>query len=127
MFDIVFGDQQQNGLSWGAQLFKTGLLLYSIMLVCIFWIHFNLFAFRAEATEMGTAAFRLKNFLAELPLWGLRWATLSVAVGEFAVRSVYQWLGNALYRVEDDEILSIDDDEHDTDPTPSWPCSTRLI
>lgn len=125
MFDIVLGEPVNGAarLTWGAQLLKTGLLLYSSMLVCIFWIHFNLFAFRAEATEMGTAAFRLKNFLAELPLWGLRWVTLSVAVGEFAVRSLYQWLGKALFRIEDDEeILSIDEADHDqpSQPNSSW-------
>lgn len=124
MFDIILGDTAEEGgvrLTRGAQLIKTGLLIYTSILVCIFWIHFNLFAFRAEATEMGTAAFRLKNFLAELPLWGLRWVTLSVAVGEFAVRSLYRWLGKALYRVEDDEILSIDEDQTaETSPSPPW-------
>lgn len=128
MFDIILGDTAEEGgvrLTRGAQLIKTGLLIYTSMLVCIFWIHFNLFAFRAEATEMGTAAFRLKNFLAELPLWGLRWVTLSVAVGEFAVRSLYQWLGKALYRVEDDEILSIDEDP--TAETSPFPWRRRVI
>jgi hypothetical protein len=127
MFDIVLGEVTQNNgaavLSWRAQVIKTGLLLYSSMLVCVFWIHFNLFAVRTEATEIGTAAFRLKNFLAELPLWAVRWVTLGVAVGEFAVRSLYGWLRNALYRVEEDEILSIDDQEEVLADT--FPASAR--
>ncbi|KAF7722303.1 hypothetical protein EC973_003454 [Apophysomyces ossiformis] len=90
------------------RLLKGFLLSYCCSLVVLFWIHFNLFAFHADNSQ-DIAGYSSKQFVAELPLWTLRWVTLGVAVGDFAVRGVYRWLTRITNCVDEEEVLSIPD------------------
>ncbi|KAI8986326.1 hypothetical protein BDB01DRAFT_604760 [Pilobolus umbonatus] len=87
------------------RLLKGFLLTYCSLLVILFWVHFNLFAFHMDDRH----EFRLKQFLVELPLWILRWVTLGVAVTDFATRGVYRWLCRISSCVEEEDVLSIPD------------------
>lgn len=93
------------------KLVKGFLLTYCCSLVVLFWIHFNLFAFhvdgRVENTNDSREMYSSKQFLAELPLWTLRWVTLGVAVADFAVRGVYGWLTQMTSCIEDEEVVSL--------------------
>ncbi|KAI8874885.1 hypothetical protein K501DRAFT_203770 [Backusella circina FSU 941] len=107
MFDIVlFGQDhdheqittQGNRLS---KALKVILLAYCCSLVVLFWIHFNIFAFHVDSN------YNSKQFVAELPLWTLRWVTLGVAVADFATRGIYRRLGQLTKSVDEEDVLSL--------------------
>lgn len=86
-----------------SKLLKGFLLTYCCSLVILFWIHFNIFAFHVDAHHEYTS----RQFVAELPLWTLRWVTLGVAVADFATRGVYRWLSRITYSVDQEDVLSL--------------------
>lgn len=86
-----------------SKLLKGFLLTYCCSLVILFWIHFNIFAFHVDAQYEYTS----KQFVAELPLWTLRWVTLGVAVGDFATRGIYRWLSKITNCVDQEDVLSL--------------------
>ncbi|OBZ81979.1 hypothetical protein A0J61_09972 [Choanephora cucurbitarum] len=120
MFDIVLlgqdsqqqeqeeqQQQQQTNISKRlSRLLKGFLLIYCCSLVVLFWIHFNIFAFHIDARFEYTS----KQFVAELPLWTLRWITLGIAVGDFAARGIYRWLGGIANCVDQEDVLSLPED-----------------
>ncbi|ORZ03509.1 hypothetical protein BCR43DRAFT_501362 [Syncephalastrum racemosum] len=111
MFDLVMLSQadEPNEFEWVRRRFgpflKNFLLTYCCALVLLFWIHFNLYAFQVDSTD--TVDFSSRRFLAELPLWTLRWITLGVAVIDFGTRRVYGWLTRIASRVDEEEVISI--------------------
>lgn len=86
-----------------SKLLKGFLLTYCCSLVILFWVHFNIFAFHVDTQHDYTS----KQFVAELPLWTLRWVTLGVAVGDFASRGIYRWLSKLTYCVDQEDVLSL--------------------
>lgn len=86
-----------------SKVLKGFLLTYCCSLVVLFWIHFNIFAFHVDAHHEYTS----KQFVAELPLWTLRWVTLGVAVADFTTRGVYCWLSRITYSVDQEDVLSL--------------------
>ncbi|KAI8370697.1 uncharacterized protein BYT42DRAFT_99303 [Radiomyces spectabilis] len=97
-----------------SRLLKGFLLTYCCSLVVLFWIHFNLFAFHVDTRYEAFNAngeYDSKQFVAELPLWTLRWVTLGVAVGDFAARGIYRWIGRITNCVDEEEVLSLSDSE----------------
>lgn len=86
-----------------SKLLKGFLLTYCCSLVILFWVHFNIFAFHVDTQHDYTS----KHFVAELPLWTLRWVTLGVAVGDFASRGIYRWLSKLTYCVDQEDVLSL--------------------
>lgn len=86
-----------------SKLLKGFLLTYCCSLVILFWIHFNIFAFHVDSQYEYTS----KQFVAELPLWTLRWVTLGVAVGDFAARGIYRWLSRLTNCVDQEDVLSL--------------------
>ncbi|KAI7868915.1 hypothetical protein BDF14DRAFT_1789317 [Spinellus fusiger] len=87
------------------KLIKGMLLFYCCSLVVLFWVHFNVFAFHTDKSEpqMSTS----QQFVAELPLWTLRWVTLGIAVGDFALRGIYEWLGRVTHCITEEEVLTL--------------------
>lgn len=79
---------------------KHFLLTYCCSLVILFWIHFNIFAFHADSQTT-------RQFVAEFPLWILRWVTLGIAVGDFATRGIYRWLTKMANCVDEQDVLSL--------------------
>jgi hypothetical protein len=110
MFDIVlFGqDEHHDRITQGNRLskvLKVVLLAYCCSLVVLFWIHFNIFAFHVDTD------YNSKQFVAELPLWTLRWVTLGVAVADFATRGIYRRLGQLSKSVDEEDVLSLPEQE----------------
>lgn len=87
-----------------SKLLKGFLLTYCCSLVILFWIHFNIFAFHVDSQYEYTTS---KQFVAELPLWTLRWVTLGIAVGDFAARGIYRWLTRITNCVDQEDVLSL--------------------
>jgi hypothetical protein len=114
MFDIVLlgQDQQQQEeepvemidsiTRRLGKLLKGFLLTYCCSLVILFWVHFNIFAFHVDAKYETS-----KQFVAELPLWTLRWVTLGIAVVDFAARGIYRWLSRITNCVDQEDVLSL--------------------
>ncbi len=97
-------EQRLNGITRRlSKLLKGFLLTYCCSLVVLFWIHFNIFAFHFDSKS----DYNSKQFVAELPLWTLRWVTLGVAVGDFATRGIYRWLTKITNCVDQEDVLSI--------------------
>ncbi|KAG2195897.1 hypothetical protein INT47_002940 [Mucor saturninus] len=90
-----------------SKVVKGFLLVYCCSLVILFWIHFNIFAFHVDAQYEYTS----KQFVAELPLWTLRWVTLGVAVGDFATRGIYRWLSKMTNCVDQEDVLSLPEEQ----------------
>ena len=97
------------------KLVKGFLLTYCCSLVVLFWIHFNLFAFRTDVRGQDDTAvannseeeiYSSRQFVAEFPLWTFRWVTLGIAVGDFATRGIYGWLARITNCVDDEEVIS---------------------
>ncbi|KAI9263255.1 hypothetical protein BDA99DRAFT_604919 [Phascolomyces articulosus] len=97
------------------KLVKGFLLTYCCSLVVLFWIHFNLFAFHIDAQgpedptmvdHTEEEVYSSRQFVAEFPLWTFRWVTLGIAVGDFATRGIYGWLGRITICVDDEEVIS---------------------
>jgi hypothetical protein len=86
-----------------SKLLKGFLLTYCCSLVILFWIHFNIFAFHVDSKYEYTS----NQFVAELPLWTLRWVTLGVAVGDFTARGIYRWLSKLTNCVDQEVVLSL--------------------
>ncbi|KAI9475641.1 MAG: hypothetical protein EXX96DRAFT_273161 [Benjaminiella poitrasii] len=86
-----------------SKLLKGFLLTYCCSLVILFWIHFNIFAFHVDSKYEYTS----KQFVAELPLWVLRWATLGIAVADFATRGIYRWLSRITNCVDEEVVMSL--------------------
>ncbi|CAG8621441.1 15544_t:CDS:2 [Funneliformis mosseae] len=70
---------------------KEIILWGSCGVVILFWFHYSLSAFQ--------------EFLHELPLWVLRWITISMAVFDFGLRRIY-WQLNKV-NLDDGEVMSI--------------------
>ncbi|CAO3656426.1 unnamed protein product [Mucor fragilis] len=87
-----------------SKLLKGFLLTYCCSLVILFWIHFNIFAFHVDSQYEYTTS---KQFVAELPLWTLRWVTLGIAVADFAARGIYRWLTRITNCVDQEDVLSL--------------------
>lgn len=97
-------EQRLNGITRRlSKLLKGFLLTYCCSLVILFWIHFNIFAFQYDSKN----DYNSKRFIAELPLWTLRWVTLGVAVGDFATRGIYRWLTKITNCVDQEDVLSL--------------------
>ncbi|OAD72896.1 hypothetical protein PHYBLDRAFT_77981 [Phycomyces blakesleeanus NRRL 1555(-)] len=88
------------------KLVKSMLLFHCCTLVVLFWIHFNLLAFHTDSPQNDPQTYNTRQFLAELPMWTLRWVTLGIAVGDFALRSIYRWLGRISNCVAEEEVLT---------------------
>lgn len=107
MFDIVImghhqEEEQRSGIISRrlSKLLKNFLLTYCCSLVILFWIHFNIFAFHDNSQTT-------RQFVAELPLWILRWVTLGISVGDFATRGIYRWLSKIADCVDKQDVLSL--------------------
>lgn len=99
-----FQEQRMDGIAKRfSKLLKGFLLTYCCSLVILFWIHFNIFAFHADSQHEYTS----RQFLAELPLWILRWVTLGIAVGDFAARGLYRSLTKMTNCVDKEDVLSL--------------------
>ncbi|KAI9020769.1 hypothetical protein CLU79DRAFT_755438 [Phycomyces nitens] len=88
------------------KLVKSMLLFHCCTLVVLFWIHFNLLAFHTDLPQNDPQAYNTRQFLAELPMWTLRWVTLGIAVGDFGLRTIYRWLGRISNCVAEEEVLT---------------------
>ncbi|KAI7874762.1 hypothetical protein K492DRAFT_211365 [Lichtheimia hyalospora FSU 10163] len=119
MFDIILTTQQQQAdeqdlrgalMQRAAKLIKGLLLIYCCTLVVLFWAHFNLFAFQVD-TKGDVDIYSTRQFLIELPLWSFRWVTLGIALVDFAVRNIYGSLANIIDCIEDEEIVSLAENE----------------
>ncbi|KAI8981914.1 hypothetical protein BDF20DRAFT_435866 [Mycotypha africana] len=126
MFDIVLlgQDQQQQQLDDNpinndniepdnitkrmCKILKGFLLVYCCSLVILFWIHFNIFAFHIDSSQ---SAYTSRQFVAELPLWILRWVTLGIAVVDFTARGIYSWLSRYTMRVDEEDVMSLPENE----------------
>ncbi|KAF9157733.1 hypothetical protein DFQ26_008419 [Actinomortierella ambigua] len=94
MYDLVLSPPHVRPVA--KQVFLT---LCSVF-VLWFWFTYNLMAFRVSATE--------EEFMAELPLWTLRWINVGVAIVDLSYRRVYRRLGK--WKVEE-ELLDISEVE----------------
>ncbi|KAG0224107.1 hypothetical protein BGW42_005315 [Actinomortierella wolfii] len=94
MYDLILSPPHSRPVI--KQLFLT---LCSVF-VLWFWFTYNLMAFRVSATE--------EEFMAELPLWTLRWINVGVAIVDLSYRRVYRRLGK--WKIEE-ELLDISEVE----------------
>ncbi|KAF9977605.1 hypothetical protein BGZ73_005459 [Actinomortierella ambigua] len=94
MYDLILSPPHAQPVA--KQVFLT---LCSVF-VLWFWFTYNLMAFRVSATE--------EEFMAELPLWTLRWINVGVAIVDLSYRRVYRRLGK--WKVEE-ELLDISEVE----------------
>ncbi|CAG8607748.1 3500_t:CDS:2 [Acaulospora morrowiae] len=79
---------------------QTVLALVCAIVMC-FWFHYTLTAFSVPSTT---------EFLKDLPVWFLRWTTISLAIFDFGLRRVFFRLNK--FR-EDIEILSVQNMDFD--------------
>ncbi|KAI8088934.1 uncharacterized protein BX664DRAFT_331755 [Halteromyces radiatus] len=125
MFDIVFmGDDieqlNNNGFNsamglgmmlsrQGGNIAKRLLVTYCCAIIILFWIHFTLLVFVVSESpanhyqHLQTSS----QFITELPLWGLRWATVGVAVGSVMKKVIYPWLSRRTSCIDQEIVVSL--------------------
>ncbi|CAG8561893.1 9159_t:CDS:2 [Acaulospora colombiana] len=74
---------------------KTTLAVVCAIVMC-FWFHYTLTAFSVPST---------REFLQDLPVWFLRWITISLAIFDFGLRRVFFRMNR--FSEEDIEIISV--------------------
>ncbi|RIB10157.1 hypothetical protein C2G38_211144 [Gigaspora rosea] len=87
LFDMFTEDRRE---------FRHAVLLGVCFMVITFWFHYTVTAFRVSTTQ---------EFLQELPVWVLRWITISLALFDFGFRRIFFHLNKSNF--DDVEIMSV--------------------
>ncbi|CAG8655960.1 7128_t:CDS:2 [Dentiscutata heterogama] len=87
LFDMFTEDRRE---------FRHAVLLGVCFMVITFWFHYTVTAFRVSTTQ---------EFLQELPVWILRWITISLALFDFGFRRIFFHLSKTNF--DDVEIMSV--------------------